>query len=68
MNSPRRWAALGLTTLTVSAALATGCANTAPASRTSVPPRVRCLDDIGRGSPSTGDPRPLFFLFCIQSP
>jgi hypothetical protein len=68
MNGTRWPAALGLAMLVASAALATGCASSGPAPATSAPPRVRCLDASGRGSPSTGEPRPLFFLFCIQSP
>ena len=46
-----------------------GCALALPSARSDAPPRVRCL-----GQPSPGEPkpdpgtRPLFFLFCIQSP
>jgi hypothetical protein len=43
----------------------TGCA-TAPSSpppRGSQPPRARCLAD-----PNEGGLRPLFFLFCVESP
>lgn len=29
-------------------------------------PSVRCMDEPGRGS--SGEQRPLFFLFCAQSP
>jgi hypothetical protein len=35
-------------------------------SSSSGPPSVRCMDEPGRGS--SGEQRPLFFLFCAQSP
>ena len=48
-----------------------GCASassssTPPSSSSSGSPRVRCLTDSGRDNASTS--RPLFFLFCAESP
>jgi hypothetical protein len=41
-----------------------GCANAYQAPpRQSQPPRARCLTD-----PNEGGTRPLFFLFCVESP
>jgi len=51
------------------AVLLVGCAAAAPATapeQRSSSPRVRCLSDPGRDA-SQGT-RPLFFLFCIESP
>jgi len=50
--------------LVLAAILAAGCATTNPP-RPPVPesPRVRCLAD-----PTETSTRPLFFLFCMQSP
>ena len=46
-------------------AAVTGCASSAPSTppRASSPPRTRCL-----GNPNETDLRPLFFLFCVESP
>jgi hypothetical protein len=46
-----------------------GCGLALPSTRSDAPPRVRCLGQPGPGEPKP-DPgtRPLFFLFCIQSP
>jgi hypothetical protein len=42
----------------------TGCAaTTPPPPRGSQPPRARCLSD-----PNETGSRPLFFLFCVESP
>jgi hypothetical protein len=43
-----------------------GCSTTyqSPPPRASVPPRTRCLSDPGE----SGGTRPLFFLFCVESP
>ncbi len=46
--------------------LAAGCAATPPPRQESGSPRVRCLVDPKR-EPGDGT-RPLFFLFCIESP
>ncbi|OGK84910.1 MAG: hypothetical protein A2X52_03520 [Candidatus Rokubacteria bacterium GWC2_70_16] len=41
-----------------------GCAASPPAApRLAEPPRVRCLTER-----ETGPTRPLFFLFCVESP
>jgi PBP1b-binding outer membrane lipoprotein LpoB len=46
------------------AVLLTGCVSGgAPPPRDSQPPRVRCLTD-----PHETGSRPLFFLFCIETP
>jgi len=43
------------------------CATAPPSSeRSSSAPRVRCLSDPARDAASTS--RPLFFLFCAESP
>jgi hypothetical protein len=60
-----RWSgrtALGLALLALA-----GCALASPAARSDAPPRVRCLSKPDPGSPDWG-PRPLVYLFCIQSP
>jgi hypothetical protein len=45
--------------------LAAGCAsNDPPAPRTETQGRARCLNDRNE----TGNSRPLFFLFCVESP
>lgn len=61
MNRAARWLALSLVVA------AAGCA-TAPAPRRerAEPPRARCLSDPGREAHEST--RPLFFLFCIESP
>jgi len=63
MKWPRRALAL-----LVSAVVLAGCA-TAPSSRESRggAPRVRCLSDPSRDAASVSG-RPLFFLFCVESP
>jgi len=46
-----------------------GCASSSSSSSrasSSNPPRVRCLTDPGRDNASSS--RPLFFLFCTESP
>jgi len=64
MNWSRRSIALLLALATLA-----GCAS-APSSRGSgsggSAPRVRCLTDPARDDASTS--RPLFFLFCLESP
>jgi hypothetical protein len=58
----RRLAVLGLALWVV------GCsAPTASRSTLSDEPRTRCLNRPGRGESYAAD-RPLFFLFCIESP
>lgn len=42
-----------------------GCASASPsAPRSESPPRTRCLNDRNE----TGSTRPIFFLFCMESP
>jgi len=55
-----------LLVLVVLAALASGCASPAPSAspRGSTSPRVRCLSNPNE----TGDSRPMFFLFCAETP
>jgi hypothetical protein len=48
------------------ALLLCGCAVQQPTGRQDAP-RLRCANDPGRGQTYSGD-RPLFFLFCIESP
>ncbi|HUP36355.1 MAG TPA: hypothetical protein VNC82_13045 [Candidatus Limnocylindria bacterium] len=43
------------------------CATVDPPRRSSASPTVRCVDEPGRGG-SLDASRPLFFLFCAQSP
>ena len=62
MRSPARLGRV-VAILAVILALA-ACAPSGPSSRSS--PSVRCMDEPGRGS--SGEQRPLFFLFCTQSP
>jgi hypothetical protein len=52
-----------LVILAVSVSL-TACAPVGSSSSSA--PSVRCMDEPGRGS--SGDQRPLFFVFCAQSP
>ncbi|HEV8440279.1 MAG TPA: hypothetical protein VGT40_19490 [Methylomirabilota bacterium] len=47
------------------ALLVVGCAG--PIGARSEVPRARCLGQPGRGESYSGD-RPLFFLFCVESP
>jgi len=63
MNRRQRSIAL----LVVLVALA-GCASASSSdgSRSSSSPRVRCLTDPSRDNTSTS--RPMFFLFCMESP
>jgi hypothetical protein len=68
MNRPSR--SLALLFLFSLAALA-GCAassssSSPPPSSSSSSPRVRCLTDPSRDNQSTS--RPMFFLFCAESP
>ncbi|HET7343646.1 MAG TPA: hypothetical protein VFL90_19440 [Methylomirabilota bacterium] len=50
--------------LLVLAAVVAGCASsTTPPPRQSTTPRARCLTD-----PNETSMRPLFFLFCVESP
>jgi hypothetical protein len=65
---PVRPAALARTVVALAAALAlAGCATTETPRRASESPTVRCVDEPGRGG-SVSPTRPLFFLFCAQSP
>jgi len=52
--------------LLVLLAAVAGCASTSsqPPPRQSTAPRTRCLSDPNE----TGGLRPLFFLFCVESP
>jgi hypothetical protein len=52
--------------LLVLLAAVAGCASTSsqPPPRQSTAPRTRCLSDPNE----TGGMRPLFFLFCVESP
>ena len=45
-------------------ALLAGCASYTPPPQASTPPRTRCLAN----PQETGGLRPLFFLFCVESP
>ncbi len=60
MTLPRRLLLLALVTLV------TGCASsyTPPPPQASTPPRTRCLAN----PQEAGGLRPLFFLFCVESP
>jgi hypothetical protein len=51
--------------LALLAVLVTACASPAPSAspRGSTSPRVRCLNN-----PNEGDTRPMFFLFCAETP
>ena len=53
--------------LLLAGAVLVGC-STMPVARPDTSTRVRCLSDAGRGSLETATDRPLFFLFCAQSP
>lgn len=49
------------------AVVLTACATVTAPRHSSDSPSLRCVNDPGRGQ--SGDPsRPLFFLFCAQSP
>jgi hypothetical protein len=43
-----------------------GCATGSSSGQSGSSPRVRCLSDPGRDAAATS--RPLFFLFCVESP
>jgi hypothetical protein len=60
--------ALGRTLLALGAAFTlAACAPVGSPRRASESPTVRCVDEPGRGQ-SLDPRRPLFFLFCTQSP
>ena len=61
-QSARR-ALIAITTALVLA----GCAAVATPRRSSESPSLRCVNEPGRGQ-STESSRPLFFIFCAQSP
>jgi hypothetical protein len=44
-----------------------GCATAIAPRRSSDSPNLRCVNEPGRGQ-STDSSRPLFFVFCAQSP
>ena len=56
---------LGLAWLLLPLLLA-ACAGTEPAPTAAGPPRVRCLSEGARDA--AAGTRPLFFLFCVESP
>jgi hypothetical protein len=53
--------------LALGAAFVLAACATVASPRSSSSPTVRCMDGPGRGG-SVSDTRPLFFLFCTQSP
>jgi hypothetical protein len=56
---------LGLLSMLALGLLVAGCASeNPPAPRTESQGRTRCLNDRNE----TGNTRPLFFLFCVESP
>jgi len=56
---------LGLLGILALSIVVAGCASgNPPAPRSDAPPRTRCLNDRNE----TGNTRPLFFLFCMESP
>ena len=56
---------LGLLGMLAVGLLVAGCASSnPPAPRSESPGRTRCLTDRNE----TGNTRPLFFLFCVESP
>lgn len=58
----------GRTLIAVAAALVLGaCATVGAPRRSSESPSLRCVNEPGRGQ-SPESSRPLFFLFCAQSP
>jgi hypothetical protein len=58
----------GRTLIAVAAALVlAACATGTASRRSSEAPSLRCLNEPGRGQ-SADSSRPLFFLFCAQSP
>ncbi|HSE04763.1 MAG TPA: hypothetical protein VLK35_11475 [Methylomirabilota bacterium] len=57
-----------MTVITLGAALSlAACTTVDSPRRSSSGPAVRCVDEPGRGE-SVSSTRPLFFLFCAQSP
>jgi hypothetical protein len=58
----RPWRSIALLVVLLTLA---GCA-TGSSSGSGGSPRVRCLSDPGRDATATS--RPLFFLFCVESP
>jgi hypothetical protein len=59
---------IGRTMMALAAALAlAACATIESPRRSSESPTVRCVNEPGRGQ-SLDATRPLFFLFCAQSP
>jgi hypothetical protein len=67
----RRWRSLALLLLFVALAGCASAASSGSSSSSSTPrgssaPRVRCLSDPSRDDASGS--RPLFFLFCAESP
>ncbi|HEY3064557.1 MAG TPA: hypothetical protein VGL09_02135 [Methylomirabilota bacterium] len=59
--------ALTASVLLLAGVVLVGCSS-APPSRVQTPTTVRCLSDAGPGAMPTATDRPLFFLFCAQSP
>ncbi|HET8529718.1 MAG TPA: hypothetical protein VFO08_01105 [Methylomirabilota bacterium] len=58
----------GRTLIAVATALVlTACATGTAPRRSAESPSLRCVNEPGRGQ-STDSSRPLFFLFCAQSP
>ncbi|HEX5530108.1 MAG TPA: hypothetical protein VFZ82_11120 [Methylomirabilota bacterium] len=58
----------GRALIAVATALVLGaCATVSAPRRSSESPSLRCVNEPGRGQ-STDSSRPLFFLFCAQSP
>jgi hypothetical protein len=58
----------GRALIAVATALVLGaCATVSAPRRSSESPSLRCVNEPGRGR-STDSSRPLFFLFCAQSP
>ena len=56
---------LGLLGILALSIVAAGCASSnPPAPRSDPPVRTRCLNDRNE----TGNARPMFFLFCMESP
>lgn len=65
---PVRSVVLVRTAISLGAALTlAACATAASSRRASDSPTVRCMSEPGRGS-SPDATRPLFFLFCAESP
>jgi len=65
---PVRSVVLGRTVVVLGATLLlAACAPVDSSRRSSTTPSVRCVDEPGRGG-SVEASRPLFFLFCAQSP